>query len=428
MMAFFTTSSGVVMAQNYILGASVIGFVLYPFVKKWFNFTKKICILASLIIVVVSMYFLYVHPSYGILLLFGLICYVVFGMWGSHIYGLVARTWKRKGHIARDVGIAYALGVGIQFVNNNLVVNVLVQLISIVCSMVLMLYLAYKEDISLQRNFVEAIKQTSKQNKRGMLLIAIVALMACVFSSLDNAVTLVHAEGVYNISKLPRIILVVSGLVAGFLFDLKKRKYMYLSMYCVTLLSVISIVVMQFGGSFIVGLIMFYLSGGFFVVFFSTAFIDLSYECRKPDLWAGLGHAVNNACAIVTSALSVFLLQRQSGLFIVIMSLILLMGITVCMFFYTSNMLNPVTDRKREENDSLNEEEKFLAFCNTYFFTERECEVMHALLQNDMKMQDIASTLFISRTALYRHVAKINEKTQTKNRISLLQFYNQWKK
>ena len=34
MIAFFTNSSGVVMAQNEVLGASVLGFVLYSFIDK----------------------------------------------------------------------------------------------------------------------------------------------------------------------------------------------------------------------------------------------------------------------------------------------------------------------------------------------------------------------------------------------------------
>ncbi|MBO4982038.1 MAG: hypothetical protein J6C84_09115 [Lachnospiraceae bacterium] len=33
----------------------------------------------------------------------------------------------------------------------------------------------------------------------------------------------------------------------------------------------------------------------------------------------------------------------------------------------------------------------------------------------------------ISRAALYRHITSLNEKTQTKSRIGLMQFYYGWK-
>ena len=47
-----------------------------------------------------------------------------------------------------------------------------------------------------------------------------------MFSTLDNAVTLVHAGGATDIGQWPRILLALSGLAAGFIFDIKNRKYM----------------------------------------------------------------------------------------------------------------------------------------------------------------------------------------------------------
>ena len=38
-------------------------------------------------------------------------------------------------------------------------------------------------------------------------------------------------------------------------------------------------------------------------------------------------------------------------------------------------------------------------------------------------VQEIAEQLLISRAALYRHITSINEKTNTKSRIGLVQFY-----
>ena len=78
-----------------------------------------------------------------------------------------------------------------------------------------------------------------------------------------------------DIGQWPRLILAVSGLVSGVLFDYGKGRYRNLIMYCVTLLSTVCILVIVSGGSFLLGLIVFYLSAGFFVVFFSTGFVRL---------------------------------------------------------------------------------------------------------------------------------------------------------
>lgn len=90
-----------------------------------------------------------------------------------------------------------------------------------------------------------------------------VVLMTCIFATLDNAVTLVHAAGQMDIGQWPRLLLALSGLVAGVIFDWKERRYMYIIMYCITLLSTICVVVTEFGGPFMAGLIAFYLSAGF---------------------------------------------------------------------------------------------------------------------------------------------------------------------
>lgn len=94
-------------------------------------------------------------------------------------------------------------------------------------------------------------------------MILLVALMTCIFSTLDNAVTLVHAGGATDIGQWPRILLALSGLAAGFIFDIKNRKYMGIVMYCIMVLSTICVAILKFAGPFMAGLIVFYLSAGF---------------------------------------------------------------------------------------------------------------------------------------------------------------------
>lgn len=77
-------------------------------------------------------------------------------------------------------------------------------------------------------------ESSGKERTVGLLL---VALMTCVFSTLDSAVTLVHSSGETDIGQWPRALLALSGLAAGFVFDWKSRQYMGPIMYCVMMLS-----------------------------------------------------------------------------------------------------------------------------------------------------------------------------------------------
>ena len=95
--------------------------------------------------------------------------------------------------------------------------------------------------------------------------------MTFIFAELDNAVTLVHAEGSADVGQWPRLLLAVSGLAAGMLYDIRESRYMHMVMYCVMMLSTICMMSMMLGMPFIVGLVVFYLSAGFFFPYIFTA-------------------------------------------------------------------------------------------------------------------------------------------------------------
>ena len=71
----------------------------------------------------------------------------------------------------------------------------------------------------------------------------------------------------------PRLLLVVSSLAAGVLFDLRGRSYMNIGMTCAAMLSTLSFFVLIIdgnGGNELAATIIFYLGSGFFAVFFTT--------------------------------------------------------------------------------------------------------------------------------------------------------------
>jgi len=65
---------------------------------------------------------------------------------------------------------------------------------------------------------VRACGQGEKQKKiTGYILVLCVLCMTMIFAALDNAVTLQHAKGSLDVGQWPRLLLAVSGILAGFL-------------------------------------------------------------------------------------------------------------------------------------------------------------------------------------------------------------------
>ena len=104
----------------------------------------------------------------------------------------------------------------------------------------------------------------------------------------------------------------------------------------------------------------------------------------------------------------------------VIVTLLLFVMITSALFLYEKCF------ERRKETEITGAKEKFELFCDSFSITQREREVLKALLVSDENVQDIAAELSMSRAVLYRHIASLNQKTETKSRIGLMQFYYAW--
>ena len=88
MMALVTGPEQVVTAQGYILGASVLGFLLYPAAascikeKFW-----QIVVFAGALAGVICVFVIWQHTSYGTILAAGCICFILIGeIDGSHMF------------------------------------------------------------------------------------------------------------------------------------------------------------------------------------------------------------------------------------------------------------------------------------------------------------------------------------------------------
>ena len=85
-------------------------------------------------------------------------------------------------------------------------------------------------------------------------------------------------------------------------------------------------------------------------------------------------------------------------------------------------------EKVMRSSKSLSErtEVDFERFADMHGLTGREREVLQKLLISDESIQKIADELYISRASLYRHISSMNEKTGTKSRVGLIQYYYSW--
>ena len=247
MMGLVTDASGAVAAQSYILGASVIGFLLFPFInRKCDDNRKNLFVFGMALVVVICIFVVWQHSSYITILFSGCLLYTLLGIVGSMVCYMVVKTPGSEDYLGRIAGMGYALGIFLQFLNNNLVRDDTTEsiVLAVAFAVLAVLLLKITDDIyspdanvfgfeelenqipseksqqqlapnlsggrlvhesKRSQNLTENRDCDSWQLKNplvaGLLLVVIVILMSCIFATLDNAVTLAHAEGSIDVGQ-----------------------------------------------------------------------------------------------------------------------------------------------------------------------------------------------------------------------------------
>lgn len=424
MISLLVSENTVVLSQNYVLGTSCLGFVLYPLYNRYFKgLSRRICIGISAIIIVALITIIYLHPTYLITLITGLILFLFLGgLGGVTSYKAICILPDQK-YLARCVGISYMIGIILQFINNNFVSLPLIESIVLDIFMGILMFILTTIPNTLNHH-LDVSKVKKERQICGGLLILLVFMMSCVFSTLDNAVTFLHATGEVNIEEFPRVLLALSGLLGGIIFDFKDRRFMSMIMYCVMLLSTICIIVLKYSESLLIGLLIFYMTSGFFVVFFTASFMEIASYMKFPDLWAGLGRAVNNLAAVILSRSSLVLINSQGNLMVVVLVICLFVIVTIIASTYSLQRKVLIEKLGESKIALLSKEEKLLKIKEQYTFTPREIEVFEYLTSTEDSVQDIANNMYVSKRTLERYISSIYKKTGVKSRIGLLNIYN----
>lgn len=429
----------VVGAQGLILGASVIGFVVWGLMARADRVKPLLVLSAAVSLLGVLALELTGDPA--VLQIVGCLGFLALGLLGAAAHTAFAQSFEHDPKLATGAGAAYAAGILLQFAVNLVVPGGIVEGVMLSAATVVLarcgaIDLVDEAKDGLLREAGEGPRNdtehpcpttTSKPQplKQALWSIALVFILACMFSTLDNVVTLSNAHGTIAVQTWPRLFLAASGLAAGVLFDLADRRYMGFLMFGVTALSTITILAVEAGADANIGLIVFYLSCGFFVTFFTATFTQLAPRMQVPALWAGMGRAANNVCAFTTSGISFTLVTSGNVALIMIGALVLLVAAGAA-FLAAGLFRPPQTEQEREHQRMAEEalaapsvEEQRQAFIADHGLTPREVDVLMAVTQDERPLKQIAEELGISMRMVQRHLSSIYQKTDTQTRAGL---------
>ena len=350
----------------------------------------------------------------------------------GHISGCVyyntAMYFAASRYTGRMIGTGMGAAILLQFVVQNLMPQSVAFIISIFFSVAFVMYFVIKapKDWILE-NPLPYSSDTKTDFKKALLLIVAVVLMSLVAGMIDSVLTSFNAEKSYDIYGGVRLFYALGLILAGFLADIKERKYLPLSTVtvCTILLSSVCMFFLSDEVSYFAGTALMYLYSGFYVIFFTVMFLDFAPKSSRPELWAGMGRIVRSFTVAVTVLPALNIYGAVGSTVLAVVSCLLSILILLVLLPYLSNdavSLKP-TEELPSESRELSPQERLKLYARRCSLTPRETEVLEKLLTTEDGVQEIADSLYISRRMVQRYISSIYEKTETKTRLGLFQSY-----
>ncbi len=352
-MAEFVPSSEVVIYESIVVGASVIGFFVRPFL--YYRRPQTIDATSDItgVLLVSALLLMIMAVRFEVLIAGGLVACCALGYCGSTAHANLARRFAQTPCLARAVAVSYAAGILVQVLNHMVMPAGIPQksvLIACAIALVGLLHGARRaklrdepaSEFEIAELSVDALEHGAKWRDNPeakaafqgavVRLTVATACLTGVFAALNAGLTTSHAAGAIDLGDWPRLLLVVSALAAGALYDLRGRSYMNIIMTCAAMLSTLSFFVLITdgnGGNALAATIIFYLGTGFFVVFFTAKFAAISMYARWSYLWPCMGRVINNIFSMLVTAPAVAIISSQNVLMAVGVVLVLFVGIAI---------------------------------------------------------------------------------------------------
>ena len=412
----------------YTLGliCTGLGFLSFSLFRKIFQREKSrktvlliigvLCLAAATVLLIADRPAAFLMSSAAALLLTGHM--------GGCVYYNTAMYFSGSRYTGRMIGIGMGTAIILQFVVQNLTPQAVTFMISLFLSVVFVMYFVIRapKDWILENPL--PYSSDSGESRTAVILIAAVMMMSLVAGMIDSVLTAFNAVKTYDVYSGVRLFYALGLVLAGFIADIRERKYLSLATVCAILISSVCMFFIAEEVGYFAGTALMYLYSGFYVIFFTVMFLDFAPKSRRPELWAGMGRIVRSFTVAVTVLPALKIYETIGSTVLAVGTCLISIGILPVLLPHISRaVIEPEESREALRHREMSMEDQLNLYARHCSLTPRETEVLEKLLTTDDDLQGIADSLYISRRMVQRYVSSIYEKTETKTRIGLFQSY-----
>lgn len=486
---------GPFLSQFPIQGASALGLLAFPLKNRLVGEKGRPVFMGAVTVLgVASLVGVVFASSPLVIACTGAIGFFLIGLAGATVYWATCVRSRSIARFATLIGGSHALGVLAQIPLLEFTSNHLVEAVVLSASIIALGVINARiwpsrsalAEFSAQREQRKGKRLESSKfagwrldhmtpRTAVIVIVALVLLFSVLFNTLYTFIDIGSPWTSQYTNITPRVLMAVGGFAGGVLFDLHRARYLGIAMFWMTLLSVGAMLGVEAGGPYVVGEVVYFLSSGVFMTFYTAVFVWIAQFLRAPDLWCSMGRALNNVTAIAIGAPALLVISLTSPIAIVVLLIPLIIGINALLF--AAGMLDlyprpkdgettrrtgqqagasgpadneaahgiangdmPVqsaaTDHAPEAaegpapgtapsaDDAAIDPETHLAdFAGRFSLTPRETEVLAAVTADERPLKRVAADMGISLRVLQRHLTSLYQKTGTQSRVGLTKLF-----
>lgn len=406
---------------------TALGFLSFALIRKLFRSenARKASVLVVGAIAVLSAVAVITTTDNVLFFIGSAVALFSLGNIGGCVYYNAAMTFQGNRYAGRIIGVGMGVAVLLQFIVQNYFasVGIIAYIVSVAASVAILVFFVIRPPRDwMFDNPLPYSSDNKTDRKVAVTLIVAVTISSVVCALLDGVVVPAHAAKQTSVSNYVRLFYAASLIAAGFVADIKERKYLSIVTVCLTFLSTVSGVFYMKSETLWLGTALVYIFSGFYVMFLTIRFLDFAPKTKNPALWAGMGRSVRGITVAVSAIPTSLLCSRFGNVVAVVVSCVLSIIILLVLLRDVSLIFTPkIVESVGRETDSatLSQEEKIKTYAVSVGLTPRETDVLVRLLSSEDGVQEIADSLYISRRVLQRYIASIYEKTETKSRVGL---------
>lgn len=348
-------------SQFPIQGASTLGLLAFPLKNRLVGEKGRPVFMGAVTVLgVASLVGVVFASSPLVIACTGAVGFFLIGLAGATVYWATCVRSRSIARFATLIGGSHALGVLAQIPLLEFTSNHLVEAVVLSASIIALGVINARiwpprsalAEFSAQREQRKGKRLESSKfagwrldhmtpRTAVIVIFALVLLFSVLFNTLYAFIDIGSPWTSQYTNITPRVLMAVGGFAGGVLFDLHRARYLGIAMFWMMLLSVGAMLGVEAGGPYVVGEVVYFLSSGVFMTFYTTVFIWIAPFLRAPDLWCSMGRALNNVTAIALGVPTLLVINLTSPIAVVVLLIPLIIGINALLFAAGMLDLNP---------------------------------------------------------------------------------------